>query len=1092
MSAGYYRFPTVNKDTVIFVCEDDLWSVPLHGGVAHRLTANLSEVSRPSISPDGRWVAFTGRDEGNSEVYVMPARGGAARRVTFQGGVLGGLVVGWSEDSQHIIYASDYGQPFVRMLHLWKVSAQGGNPEKLPFGPARNVSFGPRGKVVIGRNTSDPARWKRYRGGTAGDIWIDTQGKGKFKRLLKVAGNLGDPMWIDNRIYFLSDHEGIGNIYSCTTKGEDLKRHTHHDEYYVRHPQTDGEHIIYHAGADLYCWHVKSEKVEKIEVEFNSPQVQRNRKFVSADRNLNDYALHPEGHSVVLTTRGRPFSMALWEGAVTQYGQLDGVRYRLTRWSSDGKSLITVSDADGEEAIEVHPIDKKSTPKRFDKLDIGRPLNFHVSPHKKRAQIAFSNHRNEVHMVDLKNGKHKIIDRSIYRRIIGLAWSPDGEWLAYGCFTTQNTCCIKLANINTGETFELTRPDFVDGEPCFDSEGKYLYFVSERVFNPVYDNMYFDLGFPNGSRLYLITLTKDLKSPFIPEPKAPGRHPAKEDFEELMEEKEKKKKKKGKDDEKEEEIKPIQIDLDGIQDRVIPFPIPEGRYGSIRAIKDKVMFTAFPVTPSFPDDFKEDNGKEPEGMLMMYDFEEKKLSTIVRGVQSFKLSRHSKTLIYRNSENQLRVWKSGERIESKGMEFTREAGWLDLSRIRISVIPPLEWKQMYREAWRLQRDQYWVPDMAGIDWERIYHRYLPLIDRLCTRSEVSDLMWEMQGELGTSHCYEFGGDYRPSPRYNLGFLGADLAFDPQTKQWRIAHLVKGDSWVPEWDSPLNAPGLNINVGDVILEVGGYPVDEDISPMERLVHLAGQEVTLTLAADKDAGYRPVTIKTLKSELSARYREWVENNRRMVHEATNGQVGYVHVPNMGPWGYAEFHRYYLPELQYQGLIVDVRFNGGGHVSQLILEKLARKRIGYDLQRWGQPESYPSHAVLGPIVALTNEHAGSDGDIFSHSFKLMKLGTLIGKRTWGGVIGIWPRHALVDGTVTTQPEFSFWFKDVGWQVENYGTDPDIEVDIAPQDYVAGQDPQMDKGIKVILKQLKENPPFVPDFGNRPNLALPTLPKG
>jgi tricorn protease len=361
----------------------------------------------------------------------------------------------------------------------------------------------------------------------------------------------------------------------------------------------------------------------------------------------------------------------------------------------------------------------------------------------------------------------------------------------------------------------------------------------------------------------------------------------------------------------------------------------------------------------------------------------------------------------------------------------------------------------------------------------------------------------MQGELGTSHCYELGGDYRPEPAWFQGFLGADLEYRPRTRTWRIARILRGDSWDAAWRSPLAAPGLDLNEGDEILAVGGKPVGRETSPHERLVHLAGQEVQLTVrtpgrttesgrrARGRTEAPRKITVKTLRNEYALRYRAWVEGNRRRVHEETDGRVGYIHIPDMGAPGFSEFHRYFPAEVNRLGLIIDVRWNGGGNVSQLVLEKLLRKRIGYDANRWGQPESYPFDAPMGPLVALTNEYAGSDGDIFSHSFKLYGLGPLIGKRTWGGVVGIWPRHMLVDGTVTTQPEFAFWFQDVGWAVENYGTDPDIEVEIRPQDHYAGLDTQLERGIAEIQKLIRQKRPSVPKLEKRPRLERKPLPK-
>jgi tricorn protease len=436
------------------------------------------------------------------------------------------------------------------------------------------------------------------------------------------------------------------------------------------------------------------------------------------------------------------------------------------------------------------------------------------------------------------------------------------------------------------------------------------------------------------------------------------------------------------------------------------------------------------------------------------------------------------------------VVNAGEKPKDSSDKTTREAGWLDLERIRVSIEPRAEWRQMYREAWRLQRDQFWTEDMASVDWNRVNEIYEPLLDRVATRGEFSDLLWEMQGELGTSHAYEYGGDYRPAPSYDMGVLGAHYEWDPEAGGYRITRILQGDPGEPGKDSPLNRVGADIRVGDVILTIGGQHLTETVTPDQALVHQAGLEVQLTLASRDGGEPRRVSVKTLSTERPIRYREWVDTNRKRVHEATDGRIGYLHIPDMGAAGYAEFHRGFLVEAHRDGLIVDVRYNGGGHVSQLLLEKLGRKRLGYDVERWGAIKPYPDESIVGPMVAITNEHAGSDGDVFSHCFKLLGLGPLVGKRTWGGVVGVWPRHALVDGTLTTQPEFAFWFEDVGWSLENHGTVPDVELDIKPQDYAAHRDPQLEQAIAMTLEALKAHPPEKPDFSKRPNLAPPKLP--
>ncbi len=1073
--SGYYRFPTVYKDHIVFVCEDDLWKVPSSGGTALRLTANLGDVSYPSISPDGKWIAYIGKEEGDTEVYVIPAEGGVSARITYLGGI--SRVVGWSQDGRQIIFSSNAHQPFLKMFKLYKVDFEGGSPTEISVGIGHNISYGPNGKQsVLGRNTVDPARWKRYRGGTAGVIWVDAEGDGNFRFCEHPQGNYACPMWIGERIYFVSDHEGVGNIFSMKPDFSDLQRHTEHRDYFARFASTDGENIVYQAGAEIFMLNIATGENTKTEIVFHSPRIQRQRKFVEAAKFLDAYHIHPKGHSVVITTRGKSYAMGNWEGAVKNIWNEDGARYRLTQWFHSGEKFATVADFKGSVALEVQEIAGDQTVDRFDELDTGRILTMKISPNDRF--IAFSNHRFELLVLDLENKKLVSVDKSDFDRIEGFNWSPDSAWIAYSLSTTAHTQSIKLHNLAEGKNHRVTQPDFNDVQPCFDPAGKYLYFLSYRDYNPVYDSMYFDLNFPKGMRPYLITLKNETESPFNLKPRTPedpglGKWMAK-----------KKRREAGLP-------VTVEIDLEGIEKRIAQFPVPEGKYTQIHALQNKVLFTWNPVKGSLGKNWQ-DATPARDGILKSFDLESNKVDVVQDKITDFKVSSKSETLIYRTGfDLRVKPLNNGpnkKAIEHKAKAYNREQGWIDLRRIKVSVDPAKEWQQMYNEIWRLQKEHFWVENMSGVDWNQVYDRYLPLLKKVSTRGEFSDLSWEMQGELGTSHAYEIGGDYRSQPKYFQGILGADLEYDQSEDAYRITHLVQGDAWLSNSSSSFNRLGALVNEGDWIVSVAGQKVDKQTPPQKLLVNLARTEVEVGIRSADSGEFRTVTIKTLSDDMRARYREWVERNRRSVHELTDGRVGYVHVPNMGPEGYSEFHRYYLAEVDRKAMIVDVRFNGGGHVSQLLLEKLSRKRIGYGTQRWGkQPYPYPAHSVLGPILALTNEYAGSDGDIFSHCFKLMGLGKLVGKRTWGGVIGIHPRHRLVDGTVTTQPEFSSWYQDVGWKVENYGTDPDVEVEFKPQDWASGVDPQLQKGIQLIMEELEVDPPRIPDFGPKPDLSLP-----
>ena len=1066
---GYYRFPTICKDKLIFVCEDDLWAVSVKGGIARRLTSNLAQVTNPVISPDGKDVAFVGYEEGQPEIYCMPAQGGKPKRLTFLGAQC--TVSGWSRDSKRIIFASNSKQWYLRTMYIYSVSRSKDTPKMIKVGPATQIAFGPGARIVIGRHTADPARWKRYRGGTAGVLWIDNQGKGNFKKLIELKGNFASPMWIKQRIYFICDHEGIGNIYSCLPNGEGLKRHTAHTDFYVRNASTDGKNIVYQAGGDIYTYSLSAGKSEKVDIQYHSPRVQMNRKFVRAEDYLEDYAVHPKGEMVTVTSRGKVFSMSNWHGPVKQAGTKPGARYRLGRFLADGKRLIVVTDERGEDTLQIFDAGPVNQTEKFPLLDIGRPIELEPSPTKQL--VALTNHRFELILVNLKTKKRSILDHSRFYRIQNITWSPDGNWLAYSYPDSERTACIKLCDTKSKKTYIATRTVLQDFSPSFDPEGKYLYFLSNRHFDPVYDTMQFELGFPANIKPYLITLSKDTPTPFEYTQTAPqGLEMPTFDKKSLQQVK---------------LLKRLDIDLVGIEDRIIPLPVLPGKYEIIHAIKDKVLYTKSPITGG-----KEnwlDEHIRSKATLHFYDLKEQKSGVIASGIVDFTVSKSGDILLYR-AQNRLRIGKPVEKLDEKlPKEPTGpKSGWLDLSRIKVLIEPHHEWRQMYRDVWRLQRDHFWTKDMSGVNWENIYKKYYPMLDRIATRSEFSDLIWEMQGELGTSHAYEWGGDYRKHPQYRQGFLGTDFVYEKSHNAYRIKNIVKGDPWEKYQTSPLLAPGLKIKEGDLLFSINGKRTDRNRRPEEMLVNQAGADVEITIANAKGRNSRSVTVRALVDEAGARYRDWVEMNRQKVHKASKNRIGYVHIPDMGPGGFAEFHRYFLSEIQYPGLIVDVRFNRGGHVSQLLLEKLARKRIGYDIPRWSPPEPYPSESVLGPIVCLTNENAGSDGDIFSHAFKLFKIGPLIGKRTWGGVVGISPYYALSDGGLTTQPEFSFWFIDVGWQVENYGTDPDIEVENKPQDYVKGRDPQMERGIAECLKLMKKNPPKVPEFGKRPSKKLPS----
>jgi tricorn protease len=1073
MDRGYYRYPSIAGDRIIYVCEDDLWSVPVDGGAATRCTVSFGTCSFPRLSPDGAWIAFISNDEGNPELYVMPALGGAPQRLTFLGATVA-WTTGWSADGSEIYFVANPMTWYEGETRPFAIARTGGTPRQLNLGHARSLSYGSRGRLAIGRNAGDPARWKRYRGGTSGEIWLDTEGNGHFARLDLPDGNPCWPMWIGERIYFLSDHEGIGNLYSCALDGNDVRRHTNESEYYVRLPSTDGSRIVYGAGAEIGIYDVATDATRRVPIETRSPMPQTTRRFEKASESLEHFAPHPDGTQIALVARGQEFTMPLFEGAATRHGGGGRARTRLTQWSHDGRQLVSVTDVNGYEQIAVRPADASAEARLVTTGDIGRVTALACSPADN--VVVFTNHRHDLCALDLDDGKVRVLDTSPSRRIDDLAFSPDGRYVAYVWWPAHGTSIIRIVKVRSGKVHDVTSALRTDKSPAWDPDGKYLYFISTRDFNPVYDALQFDLSFPQASRPFVVTLRNDVPSPFVPKPK-----PVHADHHD-----------RDRSNHKPSKAGDIEIDFEGIAGRVLGFPVDEGDYNQIVAARERVLFTHFPVKGIKPVR-REELEDEEHGSLWAYDFEQQRAATIVAECDEINLGRDGRTLIYRAGDR-LRAIDALVDLPEEGddqklpSEPGRKSGWIDIDRASVEILPRDEWAQMYREAWRLQSEHFWVADMSDIDWDRVYDRYAALLPRVRTRGELSDLIWEMQGELGTSHAYEWGGDYREPPQYQRGFLGADLRWDEQRAGYCIERIYRGDSWNREHDSPLAEPGLDVREGDCIVAIGGKRLSRDVTPDQLLVNASGRNVAVTLRGRK-GDERTVLAKALANELALRYRAFVEENRRVVHERTGGRVGYLHIPDMGPWGFSEFHRGYLSEFDRKGLIVDVRYNRGGHVSPLLLEKLARKRIGYDAPRYGAPVPYPPESVGGPIVALTNQFAGSDGDIFSHSFKLYQLGPLVGKRTWGGVIGIEPYHHLVDGTLTTQPEFSFWFRDVGWGVENHGADPDYDVDIAPHDYRDGKDPQLELALALMDRALENYVEMRPDLATRPSLPLPTL---
>ncbi len=1078
---GYYRYPTIFDNKIVFSSEGDLWSVPTTGGFARRLTSGLGFSFAPKFSPDGKWICFNGTEEGKSAIYKMPADGGRAVRLTYLSA--SSRVVGWTD--RGIIYNSELGNPSRFWLNLWSVSPEGGEPEKLPTGHLSYLSFGPDGKSV-GRawGNNEPTRWKEYKGGTTGRIWIDRRGDGEYEELLKdMEGNPSRTLWIGDRIFFDRDFEGRRNIWSCALDGTDLKQHTFHEDY-VRHISTDGERIVYDMGGDLFVFDPSTDSLPvKVNVEYVSPFTQMNRKFVSARQYLDGFDLHPGGERLALITRGHLFTAKNWSGAVTGLCNPDEIRVKSVKWLDENR-LLTVSDYGDREIIEIYDMrTRKGEPVHPD-LDFGKIRTVKISPDGQK--IVFNNHRNELLFIDLETWIVRHLDTSKYGEISGFDWSPDGKWIAYGFDTGARNSLIKIINPLEDEAMPhlITTGEFKDFNPIFDPQGKYLFFISNR-------------GLLHGERPYFVTLQEKLTSIMNQENDendAEDHKEAKESDGDAVQADPSNQDERQEEDALEGgnvsavpqspfimllmkmmgEKSDIKIDFEGIQDRVFGFRIFPYYYHSIRRLGTQLLF--------------EMRSDDHDRFLLSFDPTKGKVKLLHSGFEEYQISENGKAFAFRVG-NHIRVTPAGKvvKFNKDALHFSKGDGWIDMDRFKVLVNPKTEWKHIFLEAWRYQKEHYWNPSMSQIDWTEIRKKYEPRLSRIGTREELEDLLWEMVGELRTSHAYVFGGDQRVPPNYSVGSLAATFKWDPSVGAYRIYNIGKGDAWDPNNSAPLYQPGVQIKEGDLLWAINGEPLDADTWPEKKLFNLGEEEVKLLISDGAGTHRRHTTVQTLHSEFKIRYRDWVEKNKAYVAEKTGGRVGYLHVPDMGYRGWAEFNRAYFNAIQGKlGVVVDVRWNEGGNISQYLFQKLAIPRLGTCVSRWNATENYPMEAPPHAMVALTNEHAGSDGDIFSHNWKELGLGPLVGKRTWGGVIGINYKDPFTDGGLSTAPEYAFFFRNQGLNIENRGVEPTIEVTLRPQDVARGVDPQLDRAIEEVLKIIQTHPePNFVDMGSLPRLT-------
>ncbi|MFF9816463.1 S41 family peptidase [Streptomyces sp. NPDC014006] len=1073
---SYLRMPHLHGDLLCFVAEDDLWLAPLDGRErAWRLTADRTKAGHPRFSPDGRLVAYTSWRTLDPEIHLEPVDGGTSRQLTYWGSS-DTRVTGWTPDGDILAVAS-HGEPFSYFTWAYKVTTEGDPGRKLPWGPVTDVQVadlaGERKSLLLtGTPPHEPASWKRYRGGAMGRLWLHGR-----RLLAGIGGHLASPMFVGDRIAFLSDHEGVGNLYSCAQDGSDLRRHTDHDAFYARHAASDGSRVVYQCAGELWIVDDLSADSEprRLDVRLSGPRTGRRPYQVPAAQHVDGLSVDETGRASAVVVRGSLYWLTHRDGPARTIADTPGVRIRLPEMLGSGGQVAYVTDAEGEDAIEIAYLPRTTgerAPRRLASGALGRVLEMVADPDGER--LAIASHDGRLLLLDAgdeADGEVSELIRSVNGPVRDLAFSPDGAWLTWSHpGIGRSLRQIKLARIKDTYIVDVTNGRFEDENPVFTRDGRYLAFLSWRGFDPVYDVHTGDLSFPLGCRPYLVPLSSATPSPFAlsPEgrPAAGGLDPV--------------------DDEGDGQVT---VEVEGLANRVVPFPVIASKYSALYPVAGGgLVWLRWPISGALGETFVNPDDTTGRPTLEYFNLAKAKKTELVGHLDHFAVSGDGTRLVVVD-EGELRAVPSTEPGDSDSTV------WIDLRRILHEVDPPAEWRQSFEEAGRLIRAYFWDPGMSGIDWDAVLAQYRPLVERVASPDEFADLLREVLGELGTSHAYVTAARRNEGPPHYQrwqGLLGANFVCRDGT--WRIKRILPGDSSDSKARSPL--AGTGIREGATLTHVDGRPVDPVAGPSPLLAGAGGTTVELTFSVAEgeegaEAHSRRVAVVPLIDERPLRYQDWVAKRREVVRELSGGRCGYLHIPDMGGSGWAQFNRDLRMEMSRPALIVDVRGNAGGHISELVVEKLTRTILGWDLTRNAQPVSYASNAPRGPIVALADEATSSDGDMITAAFKLLKLGPVVGQRTWGGVVGMTGRHRLGDGSVITVPMNAAWFDAYGWSVENHGVIPDVEALRTPLDWAEGRYAQLDDAVRLALDLLRTHPPASPpDYRNVPDRARPKLP--
>ena len=1051
--------PTLSRTHIVFVQAGDLWIVPRTGGEASRLTTGLGTETNPIFSPDGMQIAFTGQYDGNTDVYLVPASGGVPKRLTYHPGP--DLVVSWTRDGKSILFRSARNSESGRTAQLFTMPVEGVAPTLVPLPMATDGSYSPDSA----RLAYEPLprafnAWKRYRGGQASAIWLATLSDSSIEKLPRTDSNDFAPMWIGNKVYFLSDRNGPVTLFVYDTTTKKVTELLKNDGLDIKSASAGPDAIVYEQFGALHLFDLKINKAQKLNITLNGDMPSVRAKYEKVGDRIFNASLSPTGARAIFEARGEILTVPAEKGDVRNLTNSQGVAERDPSWSPDGKWIAYFSDASGE--YELH-LRNQSGQGEVKKFNLGNPPSFFYSPSwsPDSKKIAYTDKRLNLWYIDIEKGTPVKVD-SARRFNISPSWSPDSHWIAYAKPLASWYNAVFVYSLEDSKSTQITDGLSDATSASFDKSGKFIYFMASTDIGPAVFG--FDMtSYPHRPTrsVYLAVLRKDLPSPIAPE-----------SDEEKTEAAEAPKPDAPKPGEKKEPPK-VTIDFDGIGQRILALPVPARDYRGVVAGKANSLFILEAL---------QSPGVQG-AILHKYDLEKRKLDKVIEGISALEVSANSEKMLYRQGPN----WF----IASTMQPLKPGEGKLKTEEMEVYVDPKAEWQQMYRETWRIERDFFYDPNHHGLDLQATAKKYEPYLNALQHRDDLTYLFNEMLGELTVGHLYVRGGD-TPNPKLVPGgLLGADYKLE--NGRYRFARIFNGENWNPSLRAPLTQPGVNVQEGEYLLAVNSRNLTANDNVYAFFESTANKQVVLKVGPNPDGtGARDVTVTPVPNEQGLRNLAWIEGNRRKVEQLSDGKLAYLWLPNTAQDGYTNFNRYYFAQLDKQGAVVDERFNGGGHGADYIIDYLKKPLNSYWTVRDGEDWRQPFGTMPGPKAMLVNEYAGSGGDYMPWMFRRAGIGPLIGKRTWGGLVGIGGYPTLVDGGTVTAPHFAFYSPEGKWEIENYGVAPDIEVEFDPKAWREGHDPQLERAVQVVLEALKKNPPKQPKRPAYPNYhARPTTAK-